>query len=97
MTDKKLCENCDAVKCKGDAKLSSKNEYCAQWQRNQRKWLSIMPEEPGWYWLKEKVAPMQIVEVIMVHRHVYRSGTECFSTLNEIHGEWQGPIRPEGE
>lgn len=95
--EKKSCASC---------KRNLSERVCAscdmrthsQWQRDPHKWLSILPEEPGWYWLKEddrETHEIQIVEVVIKHHHVYRCGTECYDQLKEVHGEWQGPIRPE--
>jgi hypothetical protein len=87
--DKKSCQNCMVFPCTKYLKQG----ICTKWQRNPRGWLSILPTEPGWYWLKETGGKLQVVEIY--RDIVYRSGTECFEDLKYIQGQWQGPITPE--
>lgn len=93
--DKKSCENCIKVEqCTSCTAAKVLGEKCAAYQRNPDKWLAITPTESGWYWLKEANRQTQIVEVNILHHHVYRSGTECFDEIKDVRGEWQGPIVP---
>lgn len=94
--DKKSCQNCSKRRPqeKNPGICVPCHNY-SLWQRNPNLWLDIPPTEPGWYWLKEKDRVTQIVEVIIKHSHVYRSGTECFDKLTEVEGQWQGPITPD--
>lgn len=93
MNDKKSCENCGSKDCTESMEIRC-GEPCVDWQRNPDKWLAITPTESGWYWLKEANRQTQIVEVNILHHHVYRSGTECFDEIKDVRGEWQGPIVP---
>jgi hypothetical protein len=58
MTDKKSCESCwhnrkhvlpSEIPCPRRA-----CNICKHWFRNHRLWLSILPEETGYYWYKKK-------------------------------------------
>lgn len=90
MVNKKSCENCisflayQLTHCKSDM-YPCKNYN--RWSRNPRLWLSILPTEPGWYWLRKdfRTEPMTI--------HI--SDVKHLKLTTKIIGEWQGPIRPE--
>lgn len=56
------------------------------------KWTKERPEVDGWYWFFD-VADPEIVEVKDNHVYWTRSG-DC--SLDELDGEWSGPI-PEPE
>jgi hypothetical protein len=83
MTDKKSCKSCGIGNCAGCTNFS-------KWTRNPRLWLSILPEEPGWYWVR------RIGEKWCNARYIrYSEIAQLTEPNNE--DEFQGPIRPEGE
>jgi hypothetical protein len=90
MPDKKTCENCGMQTKEWCIPL----KVCDKWTRNPRLWLSILPEEPGWYWYREdsKHVPT-IAEVERGSSGVLTVGWDILQPI----GQWQGPIRPEGE
>jgi len=60
-------------------------------------WTTKAPTEPGWYWRRpaqNDLAPF-IVEVRRVGKSIVAGW--CAARVEEIGGEWQGPLEPEGE
>ena len=57
----------------------------SKWTRNPRQWLLILPTEPGWYWWRDNLnASSQIICIALLE-------------LGKLkHGQYQGPIKPEG-
>lgn len=101
MTDKKSCFNC--VKhnsnsiCKYVVSCYAKNKY---WLRNPHLWLSIPPEEPGWYWWrKNEQSESEIIELFfnMLGIFVAKFMNEKIEIVSNLKGQFQGPIRPKGE
>ncbi len=92
--DKKWCENC-RTKFMCANKFGDK--YC-RWQRNPRLWLSILPEEPGWYWYRKEKVKTEVIELRFVEDDHRLVADDCINRHIELWGgEFQGPIRPEGE
>ena len=95
MSDKKSCENCDKrTGC-------SCCELCKKWVRDADLWLSIPPTDPGIYWLIDMESPdhprKTVVEIAEGGRpgmQVLFLGTEIYYKLEEVTGQWQGPITP---
>ena len=89
MNDKKSCENC--VSCRNmlcyavieNTAALPTPPLCRHWLRDPSKWLSILPTESGWYWLKLEGG---------------KAIVKWIDKLNIGHiaggNEWQGPITP---
>jgi hypothetical protein len=94
MTDKKSCWNCIGSKsfysivCY-DGKRIDKNGICPRWQRNPDLWLDIMPTDLGWYWWRPDARSEAITTHIINIGH--------YKATTKMSGQWQGPIKPEGE
>lgn len=62
-------------------------------------WTTNKPKEPGWYWLRwQKGQPTHIaVEVSCADGSTDLFVVRQFETIpvNDIDGEWQGPIVPQ--
>jgi hypothetical protein len=83
-TDKKSCENCGRQM--PNCPIKTKNLTC--WLRNPRKWLSILPTEPGWYWFKKQneIGLMNISKLTLNEWIENSAHAKTF--------QWQGPITP---
>lgn len=62
------------------------------------RWTQEPPTEPGWYWYKDMDWDRQIVYVFYdsVHRGIFVQIMEEYPysrNLNELKGEWAGPIQ----
>ncbi len=90
--DKKGCENC---KTKFMCANKFGDKYC-HWLRNPRRWLSILPTEPGIYFYRKCTCSKWEAACLIINE----SGQLLWeSNRKSVKGtyEWQGPIRPEGE
>jgi hypothetical protein len=102
--NKKSCLNCvsypeyQITRCKYD-NWPCKNHN--RWQRNPRKWLSILPEEPGWYWWRRKQGNKGTVVQVYINPFnntelFFGNKTKTASLVKQYpKSEWQGPITPE--
>lgn len=97
MNHKKSCGNCwhgrDGVRPSQVPCPRVKCDVCAKWLRNPAMWLSILPTEPGVYWHRDKNKKTKLIAVDKMN-DVYVTGSECSCDINELEGEWQGPITP---
>lgn len=88
MSDKRCCGNC------GTGCDSLLQQPCKKWTRNPRKWLDILPTEPGVYFYRKcqhdkwKVGAIEISDRGLVWR--------ANKVTVKYNGQWQGPINPEG-
>ena len=92
MPDKKTCENCGMQTKEWCIPL----KVCDKWTRNPRLWLAILPEEPGVYFYSKNLKKGWSVGEIMLNEH----GDMVWVVNNrkvKFNGQWQGPIKPEGE
>jgi hypothetical protein len=86
--DKKSCQNCFHRKdtCTFD---SSGGIGCKSWKRNQDMWISILPEEPGWYW-HERWDEVNIMKVTWKDIENWKTdNNDSWAKLFK----WQGPMR----
>jgi hypothetical protein len=69
------------------------------------KWTSEKPQ-PGFYWYRPPTEPpytesdrdFDVPEILQVEDGLaYAFGFECGYSLDELKGEWAGPIEPPGE
>lgn len=64
-------------------------------------WTTVKPTKPGWYWWRVPHCADQIVEIILgggrnsKRLWVIRQGCGTTTRLDQIDGEWQGPLEPE--
>jgi hypothetical protein len=92
--DKKSCENClMQTECKRCPSRKGCTSFSlTRWQRNPRKWLSILPEEPAYYFYRKDANKWRVGEVLVKEGKLFWK-----SNNHEVNGtyEWQGPITPE--
>lgn len=102
--DKKTCENCgnkNKIAACHTYRRDSVYPGCEYWTRNPRKWLDILPTEPGWYWFKNNLRAKKY-EVIFIFQENRNERLICqdlegntFILGVNIGGCFQGPITPE--
>jgi hypothetical protein len=70
------------------------------WSRNPRLWLSILPEETGWYWYKSLERKKDMTVCLRLRESelglLFCDG-RLPQQIDQWPGIWQGPIKPEGE
>lgn len=87
-TETKRCENCKHY-LSLDCEISPCDKM-KRWKRNSNLWLSIVPEEPGWYWHKRCGEG----SIMIVTKNDIESWKKDASWVKLF--KWQGPITPKG-
>jgi IS4 transposase len=68
-----------------------------------QRWRRSKPKEEGWYWWRGRKDGLNmpfIIEIITMHDSVRNRLVACFTNgrrewLDDLHGEWQGPLTPQ--